>query len=63
MIAAGVESGETMPARAARAVAAVVGIPAAEFPSNHGGFTEQPGFPSDPDGFAARLQDVLDARA
>lgn len=63
VIAAGVESGETMPARAARAVAAVVGIPAAEFPSNHGGFTEQPGFPSDPDGFAARLRDVLDARA
>jgi len=63
VIAAGAESGETMPARAARAVAAAVGIEATEFPSNHGGFTEQPGFPSDPDGFAARLRSVLDERA
>lgn len=63
VIAAGVESGETMPARAARAVAAAVGIAATEFPSNHGGFTEEPGFPSDPDGFAARLREVLDERA
>ncbi|SFR69698.1 alpha/beta hydrolase [Microbacterium azadirachtae] len=63
VIAAGAESGETMPARAARAVAAAVGIEATEFPSNHGGFTEQPGFPSDPAGFAERLRSVLDERA
>jgi pimeloyl-ACP methyl ester carboxylesterase len=59
VLAAGVESGETMAARAARAVAAAVGIPATEFPSNHGGFTTQPGMPSDPPGFAARLRAVL----
>ena len=63
VIAAGAESGETIPARAARAVAAIIGIPATEFPSNHGGFTEQPGFPSDPAGFAARLREVLEARS
>jgi hypothetical protein len=44
-------------------VAAAVGIEATEFPSNHGGFTEQPGFPSDPAGFAERLRSVLDERA
>jgi len=60
VIAFGVESGETMPARAARSVAAALGGEATGFPSNHGGFTEQPGFPSDPAGFAARLRDVLD---
>lgn len=63
VIAAGAESGDTMPARAARALAAVVGIEATEFPSNHGGFTEQPGFPSDPDGFAARLREILEERS
>ncbi|MGN7861223.1 alpha/beta hydrolase [Microbacterium sp. 22303] len=62
VIAFGVESGETMPARAARSVAAALGIEATAFPSNHGGFTEQPGFPSDPEGFAARLRVVLDER-
>lgn len=59
VLAAGVESGDTMAARGARAIAAAVGIPATDFPSNHGGFTVQPGFPSDPEGFAARLRDVL----
>lgn len=59
-IGAGVESGETMPARAARAVAEAVGIPTAEFPSNHGGFTEQPGYPTDPAGVARRLRELLD---
>ena len=62
VIAFGVESGETMPARAARSVAAALGIEATAFPSNHGGFTEQPGYPSDPAGIAARLREVLDAR-
>ncbi|HEY5222018.1 MAG TPA: alpha/beta hydrolase [Microbacteriaceae bacterium] len=59
VLAAGVESGQTMAARGARAIAAAVGIPMTEFPSNHGGFTVQPGFPSDPDGFAVRLREVL----
>ncbi|MGO4680349.1 alpha/beta fold hydrolase [Microbacterium sp. 2MCAF23] len=62
VIAFGAESGETMPARAARSVAAALGIEATVFPSNHGGFTEQPGFPSDPAGVAARLREVLDQR-
>ena len=62
VIAFGAESGEAMPARAARSVAAALGAEATEFPSNHGGFTEQPGYPSDPAGFAARLREVLDAR-
>lgn len=60
IVAAGVESGETMPARAARAVAAAVGIGATEFPSHHSGFTEQPGQPGDPAAVAARLREVLD---
>lgn len=59
-IAVGVESGDTMAARAGRSVAAALGIPATDFPSHHGGFTEQPGQPSDPAGFAARLHEVLD---
>lgn len=59
VLAAGVESGQTMAARGARAIAAAVGIPVTEFPSNHGGFTAQPGMPGDPDGFAARLREVL----
>ncbi|MBS1698514.1 MAG: alpha/beta hydrolase [Actinobacteria bacterium] len=63
VIAAGVESGDTMAARAARSVAAALEIEATVFPSDHGGFTAQPGAPGDPDGFAARLREVLDARA
>lgn len=59
VIAAGVESGDTFAARGARAVAAALGVPVADFPSHHGGFTEQPGSPGDPAGFAARLRDVL----
>ncbi len=59
VLAAGIESGETMAARAARSVAAAVGVAATEFPSNHGGFTEQPGYPTDPPGFAARLREIL----
>lgn len=62
VIAFGIESGETIPARAARSLAAALGIEATAFPSHHGGFTEQPGFPSDPAGIAARLREVLDAR-
>jgi pimeloyl-ACP methyl ester carboxylesterase len=62
VIAVGAESGDTMAARGARSVAAALGREASVFPSNHGGFTEQPGHPSDPDGFAARLREVLDGR-
>lgn len=59
VIAAGVESREEMAARGARATASTVGIPVTDFPSHHAGFTSQPGFPGDPEGFAARLREVL----
>jgi len=59
VIAAGVESGSTMAARAARAVAAAVGVSVTDFPSHHGGFDDSPGYPGDPDGFAARLREVI----
>jgi pimeloyl-ACP methyl ester carboxylesterase len=55
----GIQSGTTMAARAARAIAATVGIPPIEFPSHHGGFTDQPGMPGDPAGVAARLREVI----
>lgn len=59
VIAAGVESGDEIPARGARAVAAAIGRAVTEFPSHHGGFTTQPGMPGDPVGFGARLREVL----
>ncbi|HEY9310654.1 MAG TPA: alpha/beta hydrolase [Microbacterium sp.] len=60
VIAVGVESGDTLPARGARAVAAALDVEVTEFPSHHAGFTDQPGFPGDPAGFAARLREMLD---
>ncbi|MBS1674089.1 MAG: alpha/beta hydrolase [Actinobacteria bacterium] len=63
VLAFGAQSGETMAARAARAVAAAVGIEPTRFPSHHGGFVDGPGMPGDPDAFAARLREVLDARS
>ncbi|MGU3643501.1 alpha/beta fold hydrolase [Microbacterium sp. C23T] len=60
VIAAGVESGDTLPARGARGVAAVLDRPVTDFPSHHGGFADQPGYPGDPAGFAARLGEILD---
>jgi len=60
VIAAGIESGGTMAARGARTAAAAIGVPVADFPSHHAGFTDQPGFPGDPAGFAVRLREVLD---
>jgi len=59
VIAAGTASGDTMAARGARALAGALGRPVADFPSHHSGFTDEPGYPGDPDGFAARLRDVL----
>jgi len=55
----GVESGDAMAARAARAIAAAIGIHPVEFPSHHGGFSDQPGMPGDPAGVAARLREVI----
>ncbi len=60
VIAAGVESGEQMAARAARALADQLGVGAAVFPSHHGGFMgPEFGFPGDPDGFAVALRAAL----
>lgn len=61
VLAAGVESGQTMAARGARSVAEALGRPVTEFPSNHGGFLGgEHGQQGDPDGFAAVLRSALD---
>lgn len=59
VLVAGVESGDTLAARGARGVGAAIGRPVTDFPSHHGGFADQPGYPGDPVGFAARLREVL----
>ncbi len=60
VIAAGVESGETLAARAAVAVAERLGVEPVMFPSHHGGFLGgEYGQVGDPDAFAARLREVL----
>ena len=61
VLAAGVESGQTMAARGARSIAEALGRPVTEFPSNHGGFLGgEHGQQGDPDGFAAVLRSALD---
>jgi hypothetical protein len=61
VIAAGVESEGILPSRAAHVVAERLSTQVVMFPSGHGGFMGgeygQP--PGDPDGFAAKLRDVL----
>jgi pimeloyl-ACP methyl ester carboxylesterase len=61
VIAVGVESDDEIPARGGRAVAAELGLTVTSFPSHHRGFTsgEEGGYPGDPEGFAARLREVL----
>ena len=60
-VAVGVESGATMAARGGRRVAADLGLPVTDFPSHHAGFLGgEFGQQGDPDGFAARLHEVLD---
>lgn len=65
VIAAGVESEGIQSSRAAFVVADRLGTEVVMFPSGHGGFMGgeygQP--PGDPEGFAARLRDVLAAEA
>jgi pimeloyl-ACP methyl ester carboxylesterase len=65
VIAAGVESEGILPSRAAFAVADRLGTEVVMFPSGHGGFMGgeygQP--PGDPEGFAARLREVLSSGA
>jgi pimeloyl-ACP methyl ester carboxylesterase len=60
VIAAGIGSGETLAARAARAAAERLGTKAVSFPSDHGGFLGgEYGQAGDPDAFAAKLREVL----
>jgi pimeloyl-ACP methyl ester carboxylesterase len=60
ILAAGVESEGQMAARGAHAVAERLGTTPISFPSGHGGFLgDEYGQPGDPDGFAAKLREVL----
>jgi len=60
VIAVGAESGKTLARRAGEAVAEKLGTDAVIFPSNHGGFMGgEYGQQGDPDGFAAKLREVL----
>ncbi|HEY7937699.1 MAG TPA: alpha/beta hydrolase [Candidatus Limnocylindrales bacterium] len=62
VIAAGAESEGTLANRGAFAAAERLGTTAVIFPSGHGGFLgNEYGQPGDPDGFAAKLREVLSA--
>ena len=61
VLGAGVESVGQMAHRGAEAAAERLGTTPVEFPSGHGGFLgNEYGMPGDPDGFAAKLREVLD---
>jgi pimeloyl-ACP methyl ester carboxylesterase len=53
VVAVGAASGGEIAARSARALAEQLGTPAAMFPGDHGGFM------ADPEGFAAKIQELL----
>jgi pimeloyl-ACP methyl ester carboxylesterase len=60
VVAAGVESRNTLTWRTSDATAAVLGVPLTEFPSHHGGFLgPEFGQAGQPEAFAARLHEVL----
>jgi len=62
VIAVGEESGSTLTGRTSLATAAVLGQQATVFPSNHGGFLGgEYGQAGQPEAFAARLREVLEA--
>jgi len=62
VLGAGVESDGQMASRGAFAVAERLGTTPVMFPSGHGGFLGgEYGQPGDPDGFAAKLREVLSA--
>jgi pimeloyl-ACP methyl ester carboxylesterase len=64
VLAAGAESDGELAHRGAEAVAERLGTSAVTFPSHHGGFLGgEYGQAGDPDAFAARLREVLEARA
>jgi len=60
VVAYGEATPQTMTARAARAVAEVLGVPATAFPGDHGGFLGgEYGQVGEPEAFASRLREVL----
>jgi pimeloyl-ACP methyl ester carboxylesterase len=62
VIAGGVESRTAITGRAAAATAQALKLPLTEFPSHHGGFLGgESGYAGEPEAFAARLREVLDA--
>jgi hypothetical protein len=62
VIAVGEESGNTFTGRTAVATAALFGQEATVFPSHHGGFLGgEFGYAGQPEAFARRLREVLDA--
>ncbi len=62
IVAVGAESGQTLSARTAFAVAERLGTAAVVFPSNHGGFLGgEYGQAGKPDAFAAKLRQVLES--
>jgi pimeloyl-ACP methyl ester carboxylesterase len=64
VIGAGTESEGEMANRGAHAVAERLGTEPVIFPSHHGGFLGgEYGWPGEPDAFAAKLRDVLEAEA
>src|ERR671913_995426 len=64
VLAAGEESEGQLPSRGAFAVAERLGTKPVLFPSNHAGFLgDEYGQPGQPDAFAAKLREVLAARA
>jgi hypothetical protein len=64
VMAAGEESKGQLPSRGAFAVADRLGTTPVLFPSGHGGFLgDEYGQPGQPDAFAARLREVLAAKA
>ncbi|WP_114560174.1 alpha/beta fold hydrolase [Desertihabitans aurantiacus] len=62
VLAVGEESRQVLTGRAAVAAAELLGQEATVFPSHHGGFMDgEYGWPGQPDAFAERLREVLDA--
>lgn len=64
VVAAGIESKDTLTWRTAEALAAELGSELAVFPSHHGGFMGgEFGYAGEPEAFAARLTEVLSSRS
>ena len=62
VVGVGEETGDAVTARAARGVAAELGLPLVVFPGHHGGFASAEGhWPGKPVEFGARLREVLDS--